>query len=114
VKNVKDLERELRKARQLGKPVLFDFYADWCVSCKVLELHLFGNATVQRALTKFVLLRADVTANNPASKALENKYQVIGPPTMIFFNGQGKELTHKKIVGEVDNQRFLQLISDIG
>jgi thioredoxin:protein disulfide reductase len=81
------------------RPVMVDFYADWCVACKELEALTFSQDKVRARLEKFTLLRVDVTANNEADKALMRKYQLFGPPGMLFFTPQGSEISAARLVG---------------
>ncbi|MGB5131418.1 MAG: thioredoxin fold domain-containing protein, partial [Steroidobacteraceae bacterium] len=76
-----------------------DFYADWCVSCKEMEKYTFPDAGVQRDLTGFVLLKADVTANSAADQALLRRFGVYGPPTTAFFGTHGGECRGFRLVG---------------
>lgn len=108
VGSLAELEEQLRMARAASRPVLVDFYADWCVSCKKIEKEVFGDAAVQRALAGVMLLRADVTANNAAQVALMRKHQVIGPPTVMLFDAQGLERRSARLVGEFTADDLLQ------
>lgn len=108
VNSLQDLERELVDAKAQHKPVMLDFYADWCIACKEMERNTFSNPQVQAALSGYVLLRADVTKNDQADQALEKQFNVVAPPSMIFFDANGQELVSKRIVGEMDAQTFLQ------
>src|SRR3546814_6626124 len=80
IKSSEDLDRELDAAQAAGKPLLFDFYADWCVACKEMEAYTFTDPGVQAALGDFVLLTADVTANDECDKAMTQRFGIIGPP----------------------------------
>jgi thioredoxin:protein disulfide reductase len=80
-------------------PVLVDFYADWCVACKELETFTFSKPAIQERFKKFTLLRVDVTANTASDKALMRKYQIFGPPALLFFAPQGAELSAQRLVG---------------
>lgn len=91
-------------------PVLLDFYADWCVSCKLLEQRVFTNPAVQNQLRDFLLLRADITANNNEDRALMNHYQVIAPPTILLFDRQHQERQESRIVGEISPTEFLKRV----
>lgn len=102
-----DLDRELAAARAAGQWVLVDYYADWCVSCKVMEKEVFGDGQVQAALTGVRILRPDVTQTDPASRELLNRYQVMGPPTLLFIGPDGEERRTQRITGEVDANQFL-------
>lgn len=112
VKSVADLDRALADAK--GKPVMLDFYADWCVSCKELEAYTFSNPQVQQALSGFVLLQADVTANDAADKALLKRFGLFGPPGIIFFNAQGQEQRQLQVVGYMPPQNFVKRVAAVG
>ncbi|MSQ92827.1 MAG: protein-disulfide reductase DsbD, partial [Gammaproteobacteria bacterium] len=99
VASTEELDRELAAALAAGKPVMLDFYADWCASCKEMEKYTFSNADVQRELGGFVLLQADVTANSPADQALLRRFGVYGPPTTAFFGAHGRECRAFRLVG---------------
>jgi thiol:disulfide interchange protein DsbD len=101
------LDRELAAAKAAGQWVLVDYYADWCVSCKVMEKEVFGDAKVQAALTGVRILRPDVTQTNSASRELLSRYQVMGPPTLLFIGPDGIERRPQRITGEVDAIQFL-------
>ncbi|NZA25062.1 protein-disulfide reductase DsbD [Luteimonas sp. SJ-92] len=85
IKTVADLDRELAAAQAAGQPLMFDFYADWCVSCKEMEKYTFTEPEVHRALAGFVLLKADVTANDADDQALMQRFGIVGPPATLFF-----------------------------
>ncbi|QGU09118.1 protein-disulfide reductase DsbD [Leclercia sp. J807] len=104
VKNVDDLHRALAQAQ--GKPVMLDLYADWCVACKEFEKYTFSDPQVQNALTDTVLLQANVTANNPEDKALLKALNVLGLPTILFFNAQGKEQPAQRVTGFMNAAAF--------
>lgn len=105
IKSLQDLDKVLVQAK--GRPVLLDFYADWCVACKQMQRNVFSEPKVQQALKGFVLLRADVTANDNIDQALEDKLDVIAPPSILFFDKTGKELKSKRIIGEMNADNFL-------
>lgn len=85
IKSLADLEREVTAAHEAGKPLLFDFYADWCVACKEMEKYTFARPEVHAALDGFVLLKADVTANDAVDQALMQRLGIIGPPATLFY-----------------------------
>ena len=112
VRNLTELETALQNAQ--GKTVMLDFYADWCVACKELEQFTFSDARVQNALKDTVLLQADVTANNYDDKALLQRFNLFGPPGIIFFNAQSREQTQLKVVGYKNADDFLQILNQRG
>ena len=101
IKTVADLDAVLAQAKLDGRPVLLDFYADWCVACKEMEAYTFSTPEVRAALNGVVLLQADVTANDDADKALLARFKLFGPPTTILFGADGSELTAARAVGFV-------------
>jgi thiol:disulfide interchange protein DsbD len=108
IKDPTALERELDAAQAQGQWVLLDYYADWCVSCKVMEKQVFGKAHVLEALSDVRLLRLDVTADNAASRELLGRYKVPGPPSLLWIGADGIERRSQRITGEVDAGTFLQ------
>ncbi|MGQ0384332.1 MAG: protein-disulfide reductase DsbD [Gammaproteobacteria bacterium] len=106
VASVGELDRELAAAQDAGKPAMLDFYADWCVSCKEMEKYTFSVADVQQDLADYVLLKADVTANNEADQALLRRFGVYGPPTTAFFGPHGRECRAFRLVGFVSADDF--------
>ena len=106
IKTVADLDREVAAAAAAGKPVMLDFYADWCVSCKEMERYTFTDAAVQQALANAVLLKADVTANDEADQALLQRFGIFGPPTIAFWNTEGVELNRFRVVGFMKADEF--------
>lgn len=106
--DVQQLQAQLKQAEQDGKWVLLDFYADWCVSCKVMEKTVFAKPEVQNALAGMRLLQADVTLNSAEQQQLMKDLQIMGPPTILFINPQGSEQRTQRITGEVSASEFLQ------
>ncbi|WP_152980144.1 protein-disulfide reductase DsbD, partial [Pseudomonas corrugata] len=102
------LQQELDAAKAQGQWVLVDYYADWCVSCKIMEKQVFGRAEVLNALKDVRLLRLDVTADNAASRELLKRYQVPGPPSLLWIGADGEERRSQRITGEVDAKGFLE------
>jgi thioredoxin:protein disulfide reductase len=106
IKTVAELDRAVAAASAAGKPVMLDFYADWCASCKEMEKYTFTDAAVQAALANAVLLQADVTANDADDKALLARFEIFGPPTIAFFGEDGVERRNFRLVGFVPAERF--------
>ncbi|BBB14987.1 thiol:disulfide interchange protein DsbD [Candidatus Rickettsiella viridis] len=113
IKGIPDLNRALIKAKQENKPVLLDFYANWCISCKEMEHAVFPESQVKSLLSRFIVLRADVTANDAIDKALEKKFNVIAPPTFLFFTPDGRELNEQRIVGQLGHQAFAKHLQQV-
>jgi thiol:disulfide interchange protein DsbD len=97
---------DARLATAGGKPAMLDFYADWCVSCKEMERFTFSDEGVKQRLQSFVLLKADVTANNGDDKALLKRFSLFGPPGIIFFDAQGREIKGLRVIGFQPAERF--------
>jgi thiol:disulfide interchange protein DsbD len=108
IKEPAALQRELDAAKAQGQWVLLDYYADWCVSCKVMEKQVFGKDKVMQTLSDVRLLRLDVTADNAASRELLSRYKVPGPPSFVWIGTDGEERRSQRITGEVDAETFLQ------
>jgi len=106
IKSADDLDREVSAAAAAGKPVFLDFYADWCVSCKEMERDTFSDPGVQKAMSQGVLLKANVTDNDAIDKALMKRFNIIGPPSMIFYNRKGEELSAMRLVGFTEAKAF--------
>jgi thiol:disulfide interchange protein DsbD len=111
IKSVADVERELAAAKSAGKPAMLDFYAEWCVSCKEMEKFTFSRPEVQAALADFVLLQADVTANDDTDQALMKRYGIVAPPDTLFFGADGGEKHALQLTGPEDADKFLKRIA---
>lgn len=111
VRSVQELEQRLQSA---GRPVMLDFYADWCVSCKEMERFTFSDPAVQRRLAGALLLKADVTANSEADRALLKRFQLFGPPGTIFFDAQGREVAQARVVGFLPARDFENSLKKAG
>lgn len=109
VKTIADLDAAIKAAN--GKPVMLDFYADWCTSCKEMEKLTFNNAKVKTALQNTVLLQADVTENNDGDQALLKHFGLFGPPGIIFFDKNGQEIKAIRTIGFQDANRFYATLS---
>ncbi len=102
-----EAELEHYLAQASGKPVMLDFYADWCVACAELEQTTFADANVQAALQGAQLLQVDMTANTEQHQALLRRFKLFGPPGIVFFDAQGQTIEHLKIAGYINAQQFL-------
>ncbi len=112
IKTVQDLEREVAEASARGEPVMLDFYADWCVSCKEMERYTFSDPAVIAAAQGVRLLQADVTANDAQDKALlQDKFGIPGPPAILFFGPDGSERRGYRVVGFMRAAPFSQHVS---
>ncbi|PND39906.1 protein-disulfide reductase DsbD [Paucibacter aquatile] len=111
VHSVAELDAALATA---GRPVMLDFYADWCVSCKEMERFTFSDPAVRQRLAGALLLKADVTANTAADRELLKRFKLFGPPGSIFFDAQGQELTGVRVIGFQNAERFLSSLSAAG
>ncbi|HET8943110.1 MAG TPA: protein-disulfide reductase DsbD [Rudaea sp.] len=113
IKSIADVDRELAAAKAAGKPVMLDFYADWCVSCKEMEKFVFTKPAVHQALANFVLLQADVTANDDTDKALMKHYDIVAPPDTLFFAADGAQKKSLQLVGSENADQFVQRIQAV-
>ena len=114
VRNVGELDAALKTAQQAGRPVMLDFYADWCVSCKEMERFTFSEAAVRAKLAGATLLKADVTKNNADDRELLKRFQLFGPPGTIFFDGKGREVGAARVIGYQNTERFLETLRTVG
>jgi thiol:disulfide interchange protein DsbD len=106
IKGTAELDKELAAAAMTGRPVMLDFYADWCVSCKEMERYTFTDPGVQKALAGALLLKADVTANDEADQALLKRFGIFGPPTIAFWGPDGTERAQFRVVGFMKAAEF--------
>jgi thiol:disulfide interchange protein DsbD len=90
---------------------MLDFYADWCVSCKEMDALTFSDARVKARLDRMLLLQADVTANTPEHKELLKRFHLFGPPGIIFFDAQGREMAELRVIGYQPPERFLKTLA---
>lgn len=105
------LEQALATAKQAGKPLVLDWYADWCISCKVIEHDVLPDPQVQARLANYQRVRFDVTDSNAEQRALLDRYKLFGPPALLFFAANGGEIQGAKVIGEINAADFLQKIA---
>lgn len=113
IKDTGDLHYALEQAGRDNKPVMLDFYADWCITCKEMEHGTFADMNVHQSLQNFVLLQADVTKNDTADKQLLQKFDLYGPPAILFFDKQGAEQKPYRVIGFMDSNTFLKHIQQL-
>ncbi len=104
ITTVNELQSELRQAKNQGRGVLIDFYADWCVYCKTMEKIVFPNPQVQKGMRGLLLLKADVTSN----QELLNHFGLTAPPTILFVGRDGVELCDYRLIGDVTVSQLLE------
>ena len=108
IHSVAGLDQDVARARRLHRTVMVDFYASWCTSCKEMEATTFADPAVRQALSRTMLLRADVTANNANDRALLEHFGIFGPPTVAFYDAEGRQLRRFQVVGYMDAGEFLR------
>lgn len=111
--SIAQLEVELSKAKEAKKFVLLDFYADWCISCKEMEINTFANAEVNQELKQFTLLQVDVTKNSAENQALLKRFSLYGPPGILIFNLDSQEQQNLRVVGYMPPQRFIERLKQV-
>jgi thiol:disulfide interchange protein DsbD len=111
VRSTSELDELLRSP---GRPVMLDFYADWCVSCKEMERFTFTDPAVAALMARATLLKADVTANSAADRELLRRFRLFGPPGTIFFDAQGRELDGLRVIGFQNAGQFIETLRAAG
>jgi thiol:disulfide interchange protein DsbD len=108
VSSLDDLDRAIAGAR--GRPVMLDFYADWCVSCKEMERYTFTDPQVRSRMAELVKLQADVTVNAPEHQRLLKRFRLFGPPGIVFFDRDGREMETLRVIGFQPAERFARVL----
>ncbi|MCP1421343.1 thiol:disulfide interchange protein DsbD [Pseudomonas laurylsulfativorans] len=106
-----DLDRVLAEARSSGTPLLLDWYADWCISCKVIEREVLNDPVVVERLKGYRLIRFDITASNAEQRSLLDRYQLFGPPALMFFGKDGVERADVRVIGEINARDFAERVT---
>lgn len=106
VDNQMDLDKVLQSAQYEQKPVLLDFYADWCIACKEMDLKTFSDSNVNNLISKFKLVRIDVSKNNQSSQNLLEKYKVLAPPSIVFLDKKGKIVNNSQVTGFIPGDKL--------
>ncbi|TWD46631.1 protein-disulfide reductase DsbD [Pseudomonas sp. SJZ131] len=106
-----DLDHALAEAKSSGTPLLLDWYADWCISCKVIEHQVLNDPKVVERLQGYRLIRFDITASNAEQRTLLDRYKLFGPPALMFFGKDGAELTDERVIGEINAQDFAERVA---
>ncbi len=113
VASLSALETRIQQASANHQPVMLDFYADWCISCKEMEAYTLSDPKVKQALAGYVLLRADVTRDSDDDKALLAKFNLIGPPAILFFGVDNQEKTAHRVIGYQNAETFIKTLQRI-
>ncbi len=110
---IQSLQELQAKVAASERPVLLDFYADWCISCKEMERETFSEPAVRGNLAKFTLLQVDVTSNKPEHKELMKQFRLFGPPAIVFFDKNGNEKSDKRIIGFMSADKLNQALTSV-
>ena len=115
VNTLQEVNHYIRIARQQGKVILLDFYADWCIACKHMERYTFKDKTVQQQFKKhhIMALKADITHNNKNDRTLMSHYHIIAPPVILLFDNQGNEYVEARVVGEIGPEELSQVLNNV-
>ncbi len=111
--SIAELDQKIQQAKANKQWLMLDFYADWCISCKEMEAYTFADPQVRQQLKDFVLIQADVTANNDEDKALLKRFNLIGPPGIVFFDPEGQERSTQRIIGFQDAATFVNSLKQL-
>ncbi|WP_095148283.1 protein-disulfide reductase DsbD [Pseudomonas sp. Irchel s3a18] len=106
-----ELDQALAEAKAANTPLLLDWYADWCISCKVIEHEVLNDPMVVERLNGYRLIRFDMTASNAEQRALLDRYRLFGPPALMFFGKDGNERTDVRVIGEITAREFAERVA---
>ncbi|MEF1300561.1 thioredoxin fold domain-containing protein, partial [Vibrio owensii] len=110
---IDEVKVQMAEALALGKPIVMDFYADWCTSCREMDEKTFGNKQVQEKLAQAVVIKVDVTDNTDEQNQIMEKLNVLGLPTVLFFNHEGNEVDGQRVTGFMSPEKFLNHIKGL-
>lgn len=113
VTSAQELADKIHQAQAENKRVMLDFYADWCISCKEMETYTLADESVQKHLSQFVLLQADVTENSPQDQALLKQFNLVGPPAILFFDLKGNEKQNLRVIGYQNVESFTKTLQQV-
>ena len=110
VTTTEGFEQALKQASAAGQPLVLDWYADWCISCKVIEHEVLTDPRVVKELKGYRKVRMDITQSNPQQRALLDRFKLFGPPALLFFDANGNEVEVSRVVGEIGAAAFVEKI----
>jgi thiol:disulfide interchange protein DsbD len=113
INSLTELDARIKRANADNRPVMLRFHAEWCIACKEMEAYTFTDGIVKQTLAGFVLLQADVTHQVAADKALMSKFNLIGPPAILFFNGEQQESHDLRVIGYQDAKTFIKVLQQV-
>ena len=113
VYNLDQFSTQKERAKGIKKPILLDFYADWCISCKVMEREVFAQPAAAELMSNFLLVQADVTNNDIGNQSFLEEYDLFGPPSILFFDPNGNELIELRVMGELNEEQFIKQLNNV-
>lgn len=113
VSNPDQVQQLLKNAAQAGRPAVIDLYADWCISCQEMDRNVFSAPAVRQALSGYQRIQLDLTANTAAQHRWLDQHRLFGPPALLFFNAQGREIKTLRVVGDMSREQFLDQLTRV-
>lgn len=113
VYNLDQFSTQKERAKGIKKPILLDFYADWCISCKVMEREVFAQPAAAELMSNFLLVQADVTNNDIGNQSFLEEYDLFGPPSILFFDPNGNEIIELRVMGELNEEQFIKQLNNV-